>query len=183
MICHGKLIPPLVNVHVLTTLGTPVGNLLQKLLVGGDVPNIGWRLADWLGVMFGQQFTLLSLSLLIRKQGDFNSCGIYVMNAIEHVVLGILLSQKGEAPALCPIFCGVHGIPNQSGKDMLLCLCKVWLYLYSFHTYSPVSLRYPNATPRYPTVIPSHLTITTITTITNHHQWTTGEEAICNKEA
>ena len=96
-ICHGKLIRLLVNVHALTThYWDPLGNSLKKPLVGGDVLHIGRRLADWLGVVFGRQFTLLSSPLPIGKQGDYDSCGICVMNAIEHAVFGVPLFTERQ---------------------------------------------------------------------------------------
>ena len=56
-----------------------------------DLQHIRRGLANWLHVAFGAPFEDLGNTLPIGRQDDRHSCGICVVNAIEHAIFGVPL--------------------------------------------------------------------------------------------
>jgi len=69
-------------------------------------------LARWLSIVFGVGFKDLGNTFLIGRQKDGHSCGICVINAIEHAIFGVPLFTDKDRNVLrvryspCSILCG-----------------------------------------------------------------------------
>jgi len=61
-----------------------------------DLQHICRGLANWLSVMFGASFEDLGNTLPIGRQEDAHSCGICVVNAMEHAMFGVPLFRDRD---------------------------------------------------------------------------------------
>ena len=61
-----------------------------------EVQHVRRGLANWLKAVFGSAFKDLGSTFLIGRQEDGHSCGICVVNAIEHAMFGAPLFTDGD---------------------------------------------------------------------------------------
>jgi len=95
---HSNMVSPLVlHANVLTYLvGMNQGNSLQGNEYAKDVNKISHGILKWGWAMFKKHFHSTGQTLEIGRQQDSTSCGICVINSIEHHMLGTPLFTHDE---------------------------------------------------------------------------------------
>ena len=72
------------------------GDSIYGLPVVGDTKQVCDNITAWLALAFKRKFSISTQALPIGRQKDGHSCGIFVMNAIEHAIRNVpLLTPEG----------------------------------------------------------------------------------------
>lgn len=89
-----------VDSYLLTSIFRDLGDSLGDRDPSTDVQYVRRGLENWLGVAFGVPFKDLGNAFPIGRQEDGSSCGICVVNAIEHAMFGAPLFMNKDRKAL-----------------------------------------------------------------------------------
>ena len=84
------------DLHLLTTAFRDLGDSLNGRKSTKDLEHLCRGLKNWLNVAFGAGFKDLGKTFPIGQQADAHSCGICVVNAIEHAMFGVPLFTDGD---------------------------------------------------------------------------------------
>lgn len=94
------IIPLDADVHVLTGTLCDLGDSFGGRNPNKELQQICRGLEKWLSVAFRVEFKDLGNTFPIGQQADGHSCGICVVNAIEHAMFGVLLFTDGDCYCL-----------------------------------------------------------------------------------